>query len=76
MIAAVRGRGLLVGVEVTVMARPIAEAMMRLGVLVKDTHGQVLRLTPPLTVTEDHLDLIVSALNRALNQTRADNTPE
>jgi acetylornithine/succinyldiaminopimelate/putrescine aminotransferase len=50
--------------------------MMRLGVLVKDTHGQVLRLTPPLTVTEDHLDLIVSALNRALNQTRADNTPE
>ena len=65
-VAEVRGRGLLVGVELTVNARPVAEALMRRGVLVKDTHGTVLRLTPPLTIARAELDLVVRELGAVL----------
>lgn len=52
LIREVRGRGLLVGIELTVAARPLCEALARRGVLCKDTHDDTLRLTPPLVIDE------------------------
>ena len=55
----VRGRGLLVGVEIkeaSGTARPFCEKLMERGMLCKETHHQVIRFAPPLTITEEELD--------------------
>ncbi|MBM4391404.1 MAG: ornithine--oxo-acid transaminase [Deltaproteobacteria bacterium] len=52
----VRGRGLLIGVELAEPARPVCEALMKRGLLCKDTHGTVVRFAPPLVVSRDALD--------------------
>ena len=51
----VRGRGLLVGLELTAPARPYCERLMERGVLCKETHDFVIRLAPPLVITEEEL---------------------
>ncbi len=59
LIRAVRGRGLFAGIEVDTTrcdARTLAEALLARGVLTKDTHGTVLRIAPPLTITAEELD--------------------
>lgn len=68
-IVAVRGLGLLVGVELDprrVDARAACEALLAEGVLSKDTHHTVLRFAPPLTITLEQIDGAVDALERAL----------
>jgi ornithine--oxo-acid transaminase len=65
----VRGRGLFVGVELKKEAgpaRPACEALMRLGVLAKETHDQVIRLAPPLVVDEPTLDFAVEKVAEVL----------
>jgi acetylornithine/N-succinyldiaminopimelate aminotransferase len=47
----VRGRGLLIGVELTRPAGPIVDACREAGLLVLMAGDQVLRLTPPLIVS-------------------------
>jgi ornithine--oxo-acid transaminase len=54
----VRGKGLMIGVVVkdsSGPARPFCEALMERGILAKETHHQVIRFAPPLTVTQDEL---------------------
>jgi ornithine--oxo-acid transaminase len=52
----IRGRGLLVGVELTEAARPFCEALMQRGLLCKETHDFVVRIAPPLVVTREDLE--------------------
>jgi len=54
-IAAVRGRGLMVAIELTERARPFCEALKERGMLCKETHDFVIRLSPPLVVSQDDL---------------------
>ncbi|HEY0928820.1 MAG TPA: ornithine--oxo-acid transaminase [Gemmatimonas sp.] len=58
----VRGRGLLVGIELRGSARPWCEALMARGMLCKETHDHVIRLSPPLVVSEDDLAWAVQQL--------------
>jgi ornithine--oxo-acid transaminase len=65
----VRGRGLLVGVEIDpafAHARTVCEALMHEGVLSKDTHDTVVRFAPPLTVGAAQIDEAVQSFGRAL----------
>lgn len=65
----VRGKGLLVGVEIDpafASARTVCEGLMREGVLTKDTHGTVVRLAPPLVINAREVDEAVAALARVL----------
>ncbi|KPJ61013.1 MAG: ornithine--oxo-acid aminotransferase [Latescibacteria bacterium DG_63] len=65
----VRGRGLLLGVyvhESSGTARPFCEALMEEGILAKETHGQVIRFAPPLTIKRDELDWAVEKIERVL----------
>jgi ornithine--oxo-acid transaminase len=58
-IVEVRGRGLLIGVELdphVVSARRLCEILMTRGLLTKDTHDTVIRFAPPLTITESEVD--------------------
>ena len=52
----VRGKGLLIGVELTRLARPYCDALRDAGILAKDTHGTVVRFAPPLVVTKEQID--------------------
>jgi ornithine--oxo-acid transaminase len=54
-IKAVRGRGLMCAIELHEPARPFCEALQQRGVLCKETHGTVLRLSPPLVVSREDL---------------------
>jgi ornithine--oxo-acid transaminase len=62
----VRGRGLLIGIELNGPARPYCEALARAGVLCKETHATVLRFAPPLVITEEELDWAFSRLAQVL----------
>jgi ornithine--oxo-acid transaminase len=68
-IAEIRGRGLLVGIEITRSAgsaRGYCERLLERGVLAKDTHAQVIRLAPPLTVERAELDWLAEQLRAVL----------
>jgi ornithine--oxo-acid transaminase len=62
----VRGRGLWIGVELTVPARPYCEALMAEGLLCKDTHDRVIRIAPPLVIETEEIDWAVGRLRRVL----------
>jgi ornithine--oxo-acid transaminase len=65
----VRGAGLWAGIDIAPeqgTGRAICERLVARGVLAKDTHGQTLRLAPPLVTTEDEIHLVVDALAASL----------
>ncbi|OBE92488.1 acetylornithine aminotransferase [Mycobacterium sp. 852002-10029_SCH5224772] len=65
----VRGRGLLCGVVLTVPRAKDAEAAAReAGFLVNAATPDVIRLAPPLIITEDQLDGFVTALPGILDK--------
>lgn len=66
LIKDVRGRGLFVGIELKEKARPYSEALKDEGVLVKDTKGTVLRLAPPLIITEEEIDWSLERIEKVL----------
>jgi ornithine--oxo-acid transaminase len=69
-VTAVRGTGLWAGVDIVpvpgtggpVTGRAVSEELARRGVLVKDTHGATIRLSPPLVITEAELHRAVDVL--------------
>ena len=55
----VRGRGLLIGVELLPEAgnaRTYCEALMAAGILCKETHDHIIRFAPPLIITKKEID--------------------
>jgi ornithine--oxo-acid transaminase len=65
----IRGRGLLLGVEIDVAsgtARQFSERLLQRGVMSKDTHKQVLRLAPPLIIEDEEIDWLLSQLKAVL----------
>ncbi len=65
----VRGRGLLIGVEIGEehgTARPYCEKLMDLGILAKETHGQVIRFAPPLVIDREQADWALERIARVL----------
>ncbi len=51
----IRGRGLLIGIELFSPARPWCERLKDAGVLCKETHEYVIRLAPPLIISQEDL---------------------
>lgn len=65
----VRGLGLLVGVQLDIMAGPIVDKARELGVLVITAgKGDVIRLAPPLIVSEAEIDYCAEVLGKAIKQ--------
>ncbi|MDB5769771.1 MAG: rocD [Burkholderia sp.] len=64
-IRAVRGRGLLIGLDLDptmVRARTFCEELMSNGILSKETHDTVVRFAPPLIITQDELDVALATI--------------
>jgi ornithine--oxo-acid transaminase len=67
VVSSVRGRGLWAGVSFTSLpGRVVCERLAAAGVLAKETHGNVIRLAPPLVITESELDWALDRIEQAL----------
>ncbi|PIS46860.1 MAG: ornithine--oxo-acid transaminase [Elusimicrobia bacterium CG08_land_8_20_14_0_20_51_18] len=64
----VRGKGLLIAVELDVPARPYCEQLMALGILAKETHDHVIRFAPPLVITEKEINWAFRRIKKVLKK--------
>lgn len=62
----IRGRGLFIGVDLHVPARPYCEKLMAVGLLCKETHETTIRFAPPLTITEAEIDWALERITQVL----------
>jgi ornithine--oxo-acid transaminase len=68
----VRGRGLLIAVELRPAAggaRRFCEALQREGILAKETHVNTIRFAPPLIITRDDIDWAMERIRPVLTMT-------
>ncbi len=66
----VRGRGLLIGVELKPEAkgaRRFCEALKAKGILAKETHDNVIRFAPPLVIEKETIDWALPSIREVLN---------
>ena len=66
----VRGKGLLIGVELKPSAggaRRFCEALQERGILAKETHEDVIRFAPPLIIERETIDWALPSIREVLN---------
>lgn len=74
LIKEVRGKGLLIGLEINpryYSARELCLRLLKHGILSKETHGTVIRLAPPLLITRKQIDTVVAAISFVLSEAEA-----
>lgn len=64
----IRGRGLLIGIQTPFPAADLSAALLRHGVVAKNSRDDVLRITPPLTISYDEIKFLTDAFSKALNE--------
>jgi ornithine--oxo-acid transaminase len=65
----VRGKGLFIGVELKPEAngaRRFCEALMKKGILCKETHENVIRFAPPLVIKKEEIDWTLERVEEVL----------
>ncbi len=62
----VRGLGLMIGIELKEKAGPHVQALMEKGVIVLLAGATVIRLLPPLVISREEIDRVVSAIEEIL----------
>ena len=66
IIADVRGKGLMVGLELTKPGAEYVDKLREAGFLINCTDGNVLRFVPPLIITKEDIDKFVKVLDEIL----------
>ncbi len=69
LVSEIRGRGLFIGVEIDpalCSARQVCEMLMQRGLLSKETHETVVRLAPPLIISQGEVDWAVTQIREVL----------
>jgi acetylornithine/succinyldiaminopimelate/putrescine aminotransferase len=62
----IRGKGLIVGMELTIDGSKIVERCLRRGLLINCTAENVIRFVPPLIVSKSEIDQCVGILDEAM----------
>jgi len=62
----VRGKGLWIGFVLDTKARPYCEALMKEGILCKETHENVIRFAPPLVITKKEIDWAMTRIEKVV----------
>ena len=72
LITEIRGRGLLIGVEIAsdYDAHDICLRLLKRGILTKETHRKVIRLAPPLVITKEQIDEAVNTLKMVFEEVK------
>ncbi len=68
LIKEIRGMGLMIGIDLTIDAPPIAKRMLDHGILANATAGTVIRMVPPLNIPEADLHQAVDVLFTCLDE--------
>ncbi len=68
IIEAVRGKGLLIGVQLSKPGAPIVAACMQKGFLVNCVQDNVLRLAPPLIIRRQEIDGLMDCLDEVITE--------
>jgi ornithine--oxo-acid transaminase len=69
LIKEVRGRGLMIGLELKPEAggaRIFCEQLKELGILCKDTHLHTIRISPPLVIKKDEIDWALERFEKVI----------
>ncbi len=64
LIRTIRGRGLMIGMELGSEGAPIVNRALELGLLINCTAGNVLRFVPPLIVSRDEINQTIEILDK------------
>ncbi len=67
-ISNVRGRGLMVGMELSIDGGDIVKIALERGLLINCTVGKVLRFVPPLIVTQLEIDQMIGILDKIFSE--------
>ena len=67
-IVEVRGRGLMLGVQLDMPAGPVVQAGYGHGLLLLNAGADVLRLVPPLIISKDEVDIAIDRLAAVLDE--------
>jgi ornithine--oxo-acid transaminase len=63
----VRGKGLFIGIEVNAgNAMAFCHELVKQGLIINDSHGHTIRVSPPLNITDADADLLVNRLQQVL----------
>ena len=68
LIKEVRGKGLMVGAELTSPGREVVDLCMEQGAIINCTAGNVLRFVPPLNATRGQVDEVVTIVDAVLGK--------
>lgn len=64
----VRGEGLMIGVDLNFNGKPVVAKMRDKGVLSNCTSDTVIRLVPPLTISNDDLNTVIEVLIESIKE--------
>lgn len=64
----VRGRGLMLALDLNVPSKPYTDAALNEGVLFNSTHQTTIRMLPPFIIEEKHVDKAVKVLKKVLKK--------
>jgi predicted acetylornithine/succinylornithine family transaminase len=68
VIKEVRGKGLMIGLEMTIPCAPLVLKCMEKGLLINCTNNNVLRFVPPLILARDDVDKAVKIMDEAMGE--------
>jgi len=60
--------GLLIGLELTVPARPYAKAFQKRGLLAKETKENTIRFAPPLVISREEIDWAIDQVTAVFEE--------
>ena len=73
-VSGLRGRGLMVGLELSIPGGEFVPQAQELGLLMNCTAGNILRFLPPFVIEREHVDEAVAALDQVFGQVRPEGT--
>jgi len=62
----IRGRGLMLGIEMNFECKDLIDDLMKNGVLTNCTNGNVIRLLPPMIMGKEEADLFLNKFEKVL----------
>ncbi len=64
----IRGAGLLIGIEFNFPCGELAKVMLKNKLLVSCTAGNVIRMAPPLIISKEEIDLVLSIIEKSVEE--------
>lgn len=68
LIIDVRGRGLMLGLELSLEAQKVVDLLLKKKIIVNATNVNVLRIVPPLIINKELVDIFIKSLDECLSQ--------